>query len=30
VVKIKCSLRELMNSGGHKFPKNPKYAAIYN
>jgi DNA polymerase sigma len=30
VVKIKCSLKELMIQSGHKFPKNPKYKDIYN
>jgi len=30
VVKIKCSLKELMIKSGHKFPNNPKYKDIYN
>ena len=29
VVKIKCSLKDLMLQAGHKFPKNPKYKDIY-
>ena len=30
VVKIQCSLSALMASAGHKYPKNAKYAAIYD
>jgi len=30
VVKVQCSLSALMDSAGLKYPKNPKYAAIYN
>jgi non-canonical poly(A) RNA polymerase PAPD5/7 len=29
VIKVKCSLKELMLQAGMQFPKNPKYAAIY-
>ena len=30
VVKLQCSPIALMNSSGKKFPKNPKYASIYD
>lgn len=30
IVKLQCSPIALMNSAGKKFPKNPKYASIYD
>lgn len=30
VIKVECSLSALMDSSGHKYPKNPKYASIYS